>query len=189
MSTENQATKVIIGPVRLSYAHIWEAKAIGDSEEKKFSTSIIIDKKDKELIKKIEAAVEAAKESGKAKWGGTIPKKLKLPLRDGDDDDSRSEDEAYQGMYFLNATSRTKPGIIDSVHKKEITDQSLVYSGCYVYVSLNMYPYDTKGNKGVAVGLNNIMKYKDGEPLAGRASAESDFADLELAGDTADDIL
>ena len=51
-----------------------------------------------------------------------------------------------------------------------------MYSGCYARVSLSFYAFNTNGNKGVACGLGNIQKIRDGEPLgAGRISAESDF--------------
>ncbi|GAY71780.1 ssDNA-binding protein, partial [Streptococcus canis] len=32
------------------------------------------------------------------------------------------------------------------------------------------------GNKGIACGLNNLQKLRDGEPLGGRTRAEDDFA-------------
>lgn len=65
-----------------------------------------------------------------------------------------------------------------------ILDRSEVYSGCYARVSLSFYAFNTNGNKGVACGLGNIQKIRDGEPLgAGRVSAESDF------GAPADDFL
>lgn len=50
-------------------------------------------------------------------------------------------------------------------------------------MSVTFYAYDVNGNRGVACGLNNIMKYKDDERLGGRASAESDFADLDMEDD------
>lgn len=31
-------------------------------------------------------------------------------------------------------------------------------------------------NRGIACGLNNLQKIRDGDPLGGKASAESDFA-------------
>ena len=40
---------------------------------------------------------------------------------------------------------------------------------------VTFYAYDVNGNKGIACGLNNIMKFKDDERLGGRVSAESDF--------------
>ena len=178
--TDQQATKVVIGPVRLSYAHLFEPSAVGDDGDKKYSVSAIIPKSNKELIAQIEKAIKAAKELGKAKWGGKIPAKLKEPLRDGDED--RPDDDAYADSYFVNCSAKTKPGVVDK-NRKPVLDQEEVYSGCYGYVSVNFYPFDAKGNKGVAAGLNNVMKTKDGEPLGGRLSAEEDFAELVVEDD------
>lgn len=91
MSKNETPTKVIVS-CRFSYLHCWEPEAINGGEPK-YSVSAIIPKSDKETIKKIQAAVEAAKQESLSKWGGKIPPNLKLPLRDGDID--RPEDEAY----------------------------------------------------------------------------------------------
>lgn len=56
-----------------------------------------------------------------------------------------------------------------------------VYSGMYARVTVNFFPYDASGNRGVGFGLGNVCKTRDGEPLGGRANAESDFAGLEQA--------
>jgi hypothetical protein len=185
MANDNQATKVITGKVRLSYAKIWEPEP-DDNGVLWFSTSILIPKSDKETLRKIKAAVDAAIEQGKSKWGGKIPSNLKKPLRDGDAE--RPDDEAYAEHYYLNAKSKNKPGIAKPIGKgadgktkfQEITDSTEVYSGCYVRVSLNFYPFEAKGNRGVAVGLNNIVKVQDGEPLGGRARIEDEFADEDF---------
>jgi hypothetical protein len=80
-------------------------------------------------------------------------------------------------MYFLNATSTQKPGIVDK-DLNEILDPDEVYSGCWGRASINFYAFNTNGNKGVGVGLNNIQKLKDDTRLgAARASAEDDFGD------------
>ena len=50
-----------------------------------------------------------------------------------------------------------------------------MYSGCYANVSVNFYPYNVSGNKGVAAGLNNVQKVADGERLSGASSATDDF--------------
>ncbi|GIQ63600.1 hypothetical protein PACILC2_21680 [Paenibacillus cisolokensis] len=194
MAIDNQATKVITGKVRLSYAHIWEPQSI-DGGEEKYSCSILIPKSDKETLRKIKAAVDAAVELGKSKWGGKVPANLKKPLRDGDEE--RPDDEAYAGHYFLNATSKNKPGIAKPIGKgpdgkvkfQEITDTTEVYSGCYAKVSLNFYPFDARGNRGVAAGLNNIVKVQDGDYLGGRASLQDDFAneDFDDVVDISDD--
>lgn len=177
MTTQNN-TKVIV-PCRFSYAHIFEPDSINGSEPK-YSVSCIIDKNDTETIAKIKKAVETAKEDGKGKWGGKIPANLKLPLRDGDID--RPDDEAYAGSYFLNANSRQAPQVVDN-RVQPILDQSEVYSGCYGRVSVTFYAYNSNGNKGVAAGLGNVQKLRDGEPLGSRVNAADEFDAVEAEDD------
>jgi hypothetical protein len=52
------------------------------------------------------------------------------------------------------------------------------YSGCWGAVTLNFFPYDSKGNKGVGAGLNNVIKTRDDERLSGGSSADADFGDM-----------
>jgi len=173
-----QATKVVTGKVRFSYLHVFEPVAISEGGDLKYSVSLLIPKKDKITIAKINKAIEAAKEAGKGKWGGKIPAKLKLPLRDGDEE--RPDDEAYADCYFLNASAKTKPGVVDA-GLNAIIRQDEVYSGCFGKASVNFYAFDVNGNKGIACGLNNIMKLEDGPSLGGRSSAEEDFGEQEEA--------
>lgn len=170
----NNATRVHI-PCRISFANIWEPKSINGSDEK-YSVSLIISKEDKQTLRAIHEAVQTAKENGKGKWNGKIPANLKLPLRDGDID--RPDDEAYANAYFINANNKEKPGIVDR-RVQPITDPSEVYSGCYCIVSVNFYPFNANGNRGVAASLGNIQKVSDGEPLSGRVSAMAEFEALE----------
>ncbi len=98
---------------------------------------------------------------------------LKLPLRDGD---VERDDEAYKGCFFLNANTTTPPQVVDE-NLQPILSAAEVYSGCYGRVSLNFYAFNTNGNRGIAVGLGNVQKLRDGEPLGGgRTSAVDDFA-------------
>lgn len=175
-------TKVITGIVRLSYANIWEPKSINGGAEK-YSVSLIIPKDDKKTLDAINAAVDAAIEEGKGKFGGKLPNKvaIKLPLRDGDID--RPDDEAYAGSFFVNANSNTAPQVVDK-QVNPILERSEIYSGVYARVSINFYAFNTNGNKGVACGLGNIQKVRDGEPLGGRTNAADDFTT-----DTSDDFL
>ena len=176
MSKENK-TKVITGVnTRFSYFHGWEPVSINGGTEK-YSVSVLIPKDDTETIEAIEKAIDAAIAEGVGKFGGKKPNKgsLKLPLRDGD---IERDDEAYAGHYFVNTNSITPPQIVDK-QVKPILDRNEVYSGCYGRVSLNFYAFNSNGNKGVACGLGNIQKIRDGEPLGGRANAADDFSTLE----------
>ena len=167
-------TKVVTSVVRLSYANVWEPKSINGGAEK-YSVSLIIPKSDTKTLTAIQKAIDAAIEEGRGKFGGKIPNKsaLKLPLRDGDID--RPDDEAYANCYFVNANSSTAPEIVDKA-RDPILNRSEVYSGVYARVSINFYAFNSNGNRGIACGLGNIQKVRDGEPLGGKTSAADDFA-------------
>lgn len=170
-------TKVITGKdTRLSYFNGWEPKSINGGPER-YSVSVLIPKDDTETLEQIEKAIDAAIEEDIGKFGGKKPNKkaIKLPLRDGD---TERDDEAYKGHYFINANSVIPPQIVDKA-VKPILDRSEVYSGCYARVSLNFYAFNSNGNKGVACGLGNIQKIRDGEMLGGRTNAADDFTSLE----------
>ena len=178
------ATKVVLENVRFSYAHVFAPAAIVEGNDPKYSVTILIPKKDKKALAKIEKAIEAAKQNGATLWGGKIPATLKTPLRDGDED--KPDQEEFEGMYFMNANSLNKPGLVDK-KGQPIIDPTEFYSGCYGAVSVNFFPYNQAGNRGVGAGLNNIMKTDDGEPLAGRSRPEDDFRDL-IGDDDEDDL-
>ena len=169
--------KVVFGPCRLSYTHVFAKYAPdGDTDNGKYMTNVLIPKDEAETIKAIEEAIEAAKKSAiVSKWNGKEPKKLDMPLRDGDEKD---DDDVYEDKFYLNAKSTARPGIVDK-HKVPIVDEEEMYSGVWAIVSVTFFGYDVSGNRGVAVGLNNLMKFKDDEHLGGRVSAEADFSEID----------
>ena len=179
MSKFNNPTKVITGiNTRWSYVNAWEPKSINGGAPK-YSVSLIIPKSDTKTLEKIRAAIQAAYEEGQSKLKGngrSIPalSALKTPLRDGDAE--RPDDEAYANSYFVNANSGTAPGIVDA-DRNPILERSEVYSGVYGRASINFYAFNSNGNKGIACGLNNLQKIRDGEPLGGKSRAEDDFAE------------
>ena len=172
--------KIVTGVCRLSYANIWQAKSINGGSPK-FSTSVLIPKSDTKTIAKVKAAIQAAYDEGAGKLKGnskTAPSlaSLKTPLRDGDTE--RPDDAAYAGHWFLNANSNTAPGVVDA-SREPIYDTSEIYSGVYARVSLSFYAFNSNGNRGIACGLQNIQKVRDGESLGGKAKAEDDFDDFK----------
>ena len=177
MSKIINPTKVITGPAtRWSYANVWDPKSINGGAPK-YSVSLIIPKSDTKTVEKIQAAIQAAYEEGQSKLKGngkTVPalSVLKTPLRDGDME--RPDDPAYADCYFINANSATAPGIVDA-DRNPIMERSEVYSGVYGRASINLYAFNSNGNKGIACGLNNLQKIRDGEPLGGKSRAEDDF--------------
>ena len=178
MSKFTIPTKVVTGVnTRWSYANVWDPKSINDGKPK-YSVSLIIPKSDTATIDKIKAAIRVAYEEGESKLKGNgkfVPalEDIKTPLRDGDRE--RKGDEAYANSYFINANSDTAPGIVDA-NCQPILERSEVYSGVYGRASITFYAFNTNGNKGIACGLNNLQKIRDGEPLGGKTRAEDDFA-------------
>lgn len=170
--SQSTKVKVVTNKVRFSYANVFTPKAAQEGGPLKYSVSLIIPKTDTETVERINKAFEEVKAASAAIWGGSIPKVLKGGLRDGD---AEKDDAAYAGCYFINANSTNKPGVVDA-DMNPIIDPSEFYSGCYGRASITMYPYNSNGSKGIACGLNNLMKMEDGESLGGGASAAADFA-------------
>lgn len=186
--TEKLNTRITIGspkfPVRFSYAYVFEARESDDEveagQEKKkfFSTMVLIDKKDTATITAIKSLIgEVVKE----KFNGKAAT-LKLPLRDGDEEWEEKGDYV-KGHYFFNCKSKNRPSVVGT-EKDEFTDrlsplsENEFKSGDYGRVSVNFYDYIGKKAKGVAAGLGNIQKLKDGEPLGSARSADDDFGDV-----------
>ena len=178
MSKFVNPTKVITGPnTRWSYANVWDPRSINGSNPK-YSVSLIIPKTDTVTIEKINRAMRAAYEEGQNKLRGNgkfVPdyESLKLPLRDGDKE--RKGDPDYAGCMFINANSVNKPDIVDAA-LNPILDRSEVYSGVYGRASISLFAFNSNGNKGIACGLNNLQKIRDGEPMGSRSRAADDFA-------------
>ena len=172
------SNKVVTGKnTRWSYCSVWEPKSINGGNPK-YSVSLLIPKSDVATIEKIKNAIEAAYRDGEARLKGnsrSVPplSAIKTPLRDGDTE--RPDDPSYTGHFFINANSATAPGIVDAACQP-ILDRNEVYSGVYGRASISFYAFNSNGNRGIACGLNNLQKIRDGEPLGGRASAEADFA-------------
>jgi hypothetical protein len=172
-------TKVVTGPVRLSYVHLFEPYSNSDDQEAKYSCVLLIPKSDKTTLRKIEKAIAAAAEAGKStKFNGSVPKNLKTTLRDGDEEGDLDKNPEYEGHMFMSVTSKTRPGIVDK-DVDPILDSTEVYSGCYARVSINAFAYNTQGNRGVSFGLNHVQKVRDGDFLGGRSRAEDDFDAFE----------
>lgn len=178
MNANMNPCKVITGPnTRWSYVNIWDPKSINGGTPK-YSVSLIIPKTDTETIRKIKEAIRAAYEEGQNKLRGSgrsVPAldSLRIPLRDGDVD--RPDDPAYANSMFINANSSTPPGVVDA-KLNPILERSEVYSGVYGRASISLYAFSSNGNRGIACGLNNLQKIRDGESLGSRSRAEDDFS-------------
>lgn len=183
-------TKLLLKNVRFSYAHVFTPIAISEGAEKKYSVAILIPKENADNKAKLDEVISALKAQVMAepKNKGKLPKNFDICLRDGDVD---KDDEVYAGQWFLNAKSGTAPGVVgtekDENGKPKPLTSSEFKSGDYGHVTVNLFAYDKAGKTGIAAGLNNIMKTKDGPALSGRASAADDFSEIEVEAE--DDMV
>jgi hypothetical protein len=177
-STNRSGTKVVTKPLRLSYVHVFEPYAAVAEATPAYSCVLLIPKKDKQTLKAIKEAQEEALEVGKkTQFGGQVPKNWHSTLHDGDEEMDTDNNPAYAGHMYMSIQSKTPPQIVDA-YMNPIVDSTEVYSGCFAWVSMNAFPYNTSGNKGVSFGLNNVAKSADGDFLGGRSRAVDDF-DME----------
>ena len=181
---------------RASFPNLFTASSGPDGGEPKYGLSAIwtpgnFTEKEAELWKKLMAGVDGAcKEQFKKSLkelkalnaeGGNY----KLVPRNGS---SKAHLGGYgEGTVFASLTTRMKPGVVDADRSRisvEDGNEDLIYPGCYCRATVNVYTYDNKG-KGVALGLLNVQKVKDGERLDSRTDAAEDFSD-DFLGDTSD---
>lgn len=163
---------------RASYANVFRpGKAMNEGEEGKYGIVMLFRKgEDLSALKKaVHDAVVEKWGTDKAKW----PKNIRMPFRDQAEREKDGKLPAGHeaGAIFVSASSKQKPGLVDK-HVNPITDETEFYSGCWARATVRAFAYDTKGNRGVAFGLQNIQKIRDDEPLGGRRRAEDDFEPL-----------
>lgn len=178
---------VVTPPFRVSYPNVFKPQLNKLSNKSEFGLEALFPK-DADLSKLKKAAQEALEKkfgADRTKW----PKQLKTPFRL--QDEKEKEDEATgkkvmppateKGAIFMRFKSAQRPAVVDQ-NVQQILDETQFYPGCWAVASVNAYAYDQAGNRGVAFGLVNIQKVKDGDPLGGRTRAEDDFAPVAGAG-------
>lgn len=103
---------------------------------------------------------------------------LRNPLRDGDLRFAQDSGlyKAFKNCWFVGARTNRKPQVIDAAKNEVFTDED-VYSGCLMRASVSVFAYNKAGNKGVALGLNNVQVLKKLERLDGRKSATDEFSE------------
>lgn len=174
IETKVVGTKVVTAEVILNFPMLFKPMnmmRIVDGENAKYSVTLLIDKTDISTIEAIKQAIEQAELKGEGILNGS--KKVKNTLGDGD---KEKDNDAYRGRMFLKTSAKKKPQVIN---KKgvSIIDETEIYSGVYAHASLNFYAYNVSGTKGIACGLNSILKSRDGEPIVSY-NAVDDFADM-----------
>lgn len=180
MTTKKADAKKVVTPeFRVSFPAVFKPRAAVEGQEPKYSMSMVFPKTtDITALKQLAAnAVMEKWGADKTKW----PKNLRSPFRDGSEKD-------YDGygpdVVFVSATSKVRPGLVGP-DLQPIISENEFYGGCYARAEVTAFAYDVSGNKGIAFGLRNIQKTRDGEPFSGNSKPEEVFDAVKPAAATA----
>jgi hypothetical protein len=162
----NDTAKVITPEFRLSFPALFEKKAFEDSIPR-YEITMLFDPNEVD-VSPIQKAIDHVI---KEKWKGKPPKKLLIPLKDGDE----KELEGYAGMKYLAAWNRQRqPSVIDSA-KNEIFDPQEIQAGYYCRAIIRAFAYENKFNKGVAFALEAVQLVREGETFGAPKANVDDF--------------
>lgn len=164
-------------PFRGSYPNIFERSKSDGDYRSTFGITCLFPKGSK-----LDVLKEAAQHTAIERFGPKAASMgLKMPFRNQVEKEGKTG--YVGGAFFFRATSDDQPGILD-LNGKPITDKKAVYPGAWFIATVRPFPFDKK-QKGVAFGLQNLIKIADDDAFGGtRAEANDEFSDvLSGAGD------
>lgn len=185
-------TEVTLNNVRGGYLTLFNPKAGTFGGDPKYSMELLISKADKKAREDINAAIKAA---AAGKWGNSLPKHLKIPLRDGDipgengmgKKSAEPGSEPYGGHFFMTVANTRKPGLVDQ-NLNDIIEEGKIKSGDYFNVVVNFFAFDTSGNKGVSASLQCVQFAKEGEALVSQVNPEDKFKPIAPSEASEEDV-
>lgn len=162
--------------VRLSYAHLFTARAVNEGDKPKFSASFILDKeKHAKAIKQVQAAI---KQLAMEAFKGKVPSTLKPCLRDGEEYEDK--DGYGEDVMFIAASSDKRPPVVDRDMTPITAEDDKIYSGCYVNVTLRLWVQNNQYGKRVNAALRAVQFVRDGEALGAEpVNVDEEFEELD----------
>lgn len=193
--------KVVLKKVRLSFPDLFEAVQYEGSGPFKYRASFLFEK-DSDNHK---ALVAAMKEVANEAWKDKADKVLENAADDSKlrfiVDGNKKDYDGYKGMFVISATRDQSKGRPLVVNKKPKNDDGtpntvtqtdgIVYAGCYVNATVEVWAQNNKFGKTTRAQLLGIQFVKDGDAFGGgsaKANAD-DFEDLSDTGDYENDSL
>ena len=176
-------SKIKMQNVRLSFPSLFR-KAVFGGDETKFEATFLLDKKTHaEVIKKIEAGIEAIsadKHKGKALAAD------KVCLKDGD----TIEYDGYAGNMSIKASSTKRPMVIGKDKTPLTEDDGKPYAGCYVNAVVELWGQKNQFGERVNANLLAVQFAKDGDPFGDGVTASiDDFDNIETESSDLDDFI
>lgn len=162
--------------VRLSFPHLFTARAVNEGDKPKFSANFIIDlERQQKLVRELEAAIESV---SRDQWKDKVPKTLKVCLRDGED--YADKDGYGEGTVFVTASTDKRPPVVDRDMSPIVEEDDKIYAGCYVNATIRLWAQDNQYGKRVNAALRAVQFVKDGDAFGAEPiNVESEFEVLD----------
>jgi hypothetical protein len=178
--------------VRISFPNLFQATAINGEGEPRFSAAFVI-VPGSGAHQALNAAMEAV---AKDKWGAKAPgilAELKGKGRVAFKEAPLSKDgevyDGFEGMYALNASSPTRPLVLDRDKSPLTAADGRPYGGCFVNASVDVWAQDNSWGKRINAKLRGVQFYKDGDAFSGGSPASEDEFDEIAEGANAGDLV
>lgn len=178
---------------RLSYLSLLAPKQNKLSKEPKleYEATIIWGPEQADDIKAVKAwAMQtwiAKHGPDKSKWpmrkpegwvpGQPLVQALQSPFRaceDRADAEGKLPNGYPAGGVWVRCASKFQPGVVDKYGQKIVHENGII-AGDWGHLEVNCFVWEYGGKHGLSLGLLNVIKMKDGEPLGGRVAAEKVF--------------
>ena len=165
--------KVLLKNVRLSFPSLFKTEQYAGEDTEKYAATFLIPKSDTKTVASIE---QACKQALVEKYGeGKVPKGFKMPLVDGDD----KEYQGYADHVCIKANTKKRPTLVNRDKTPIVEEDGILYGGCYVNASIDVWVMDNSYGKKVLASLNAIQFVKDGEAVGTKSEGADDFEDLD----------
>ena len=169
---KKQFEKVVSPVVTAAYAWLSKPDEGQQYSDGKFKVTLVLDKKDPAIEKFIEELTAKSEAAAKGEWE-KVPKALRYPFVDGDDNDDKEE---FHGKYKITAKSKFKPGCVDS-KRVSLPEGEEPRSGDLIRASLVLIPYKASGAYGVTCQLRNVQLVE--KRNGGSSGANDDFDEID----------
>lgn len=165
--------KIMLKNVRLSFPSLFKTEIYAGEDTEKYAATFLIPKSDTKTVASIE---QACKDALVEKYGeGKVPKGFKMPLVDGDD----KEYQGYADHVCIKVSTKKRPTLVNRDKTPIVEEDGILYGGCYVNASIDVWVMDNSYGKKVLASLNAIQFVKDGESFGTKSDGADDFEDLD----------
>jgi hypothetical protein len=176
---KDYTNQALLGPVRFDWVNLFEPKlnTIKTPPAMEYSCVVLLPKEDNEF--KVNASEESTQfkamilEIAHDKFGKTLPKGMKMLLKDGDKEGDNGEPGAYPGYWHMRVTAKEEyaPKIIDGARNPISEGWG---SGDWGFIKLALFAYDMPVNKGVSAGIRAVQFTKHDEPFGSAGGTSVD---------------